>query len=116
MLIGAASGVLGGMGIGGGVILIPALTMLFGMKQQSAQNINLLYFIPTAVIALVTHAKNDSIEKKSLPPLITAGVIGAIPGALLAVRADPEVLRKFFGVFLLIIGLLEFFKKENKRS
>jgi uncharacterized membrane protein YfcA len=68
MAIGAAAGIVSGMGIGGGVILIPALTMILGAEQHSAQGANLIYFIPTAVAAIFTHAKNKAIETKLLKP------------------------------------------------
>ena len=62
IVIGIVSGMISGMGIGGGTILIPALLFLQDMNQQQAQGINLIYFIPTAVIALITHIKNKNIE------------------------------------------------------
>ena len=56
-LIGFLSGIISGMGIGGGTILIPALLFLTDITQQQAQGINLIYFIPTALTALMTHQK-----------------------------------------------------------
>ena len=56
--IGFFSGIISGMGIGGGTILIPALLFLTEVNQQQAQGVNLIYFIPTAVMALITHRKN----------------------------------------------------------
>ena len=110
-LIGVASGVISGMGIGGGTILIPALCILFGFQQQSAQHINLLYFIPTALIALVTHVKEGNIQKDVTKQIIFFGVAGAILGSFLAINLNSEILRKCFGFFLLAMGLVEFFKK-----
>ena len=80
ILAGAASGVLSGMGIGGGVLLIPALVLLGGIAQHSAQGINLLYFLPTAIGALWIHRKERQLEKKVLPMLIVGGVLGAAAG------------------------------------
>ena len=107
MAVGFAAGVISGMGIGGGAILIPALTILFGMTQQKAQMINLLYFIPTALLAVGVHKKSGNIERKDLPPLIGWGLLGALPGALLAVKVDANYLRKGFAVFLLAVGVYE---------
>ena len=76
--IGFLSGIISGMGIGGGTILIPALVFLEGMGQQEVQIINLIYFIPTALIALDFHNKNNLIEKKILKPIILTGFIGAV--------------------------------------
>jgi len=121
VLIGFASGIISGMGIGGGAILIPALTIIFGMAQQNAQHINLLYFIPTALLAVRIHKKSGNIEKKGLLPLILWGLIGALPGALIAVKIDANYLRKGFAIFLLAMGLYEIRKgilawKSNKTS
>ena len=62
ILIGLISGIISGMGIGGGTILIPALTIILNMEQKTAQAINLIYFIPTAVTAVITHLKANNIE------------------------------------------------------
>lgn len=110
ILVGLAAGIVSGMGIGGGTILIPALTLLFGMGQQNAQHINLLYFIPTALLAIRVHHQNDHIEKKDLKKLILWGLLGALPGALIAVRIDARYLRKGFAVFLLLMGVYELYK------
>lgn len=95
------------MGIGGGAILIPTLIIIFGMTQQNAQHINLLYFIPTAVLAVRIHKKSGSIERNGLLPLILWGLLGALPGALIAIKINANCLRKGFAIFLLAMGLYE---------
>ena len=110
-LAGLASGVISGMGIGGGAVLIPALTIFFGMGQREAQNINLLFFIPTAAIALFTHKAKGNIEKKGLPRLIFFGLIGAAAGSLFAGWIDAALLRKGFGLFLFGMAVYEFLRK-----
>lgn len=60
---GVAAGVLGGMGMGGGTILIPILTIFFSVEQKSAQAINLVAFIPMAIISLVIHIKTSGSKK-----------------------------------------------------
>ncbi|MDR1663878.1 MAG: sulfite exporter TauE/SafE family protein [Clostridiales bacterium] len=111
VLAGLLAGVISGMGIGGGAVLIPALTMLLGMGQREAQNVNLLYFIPTAVIALLAHKEKGNIEKKGIGFLIFFGIIGSVAGSFAATRLDNNWLRKGFGIFLLGMGVFEFFKK-----
>ncbi|MFA7411676.1 MAG: TSUP family transporter, partial [Tissierellaceae bacterium] len=59
-LIGFFSGMIGGMGIGGGAILIPALVILHGIEQQEAQGVNLVVFLPVALTALVIHHKKEN--------------------------------------------------------
>jgi len=114
VLAGFASGIISGMGIGGGAILIPALTIFLGMEQQAAQKINLLYFLPTAAIALRTHSKNGNIEKKGLLRLTLYGLVGAVAGALIAVQIDGNYLRKGFAVFLLCMAAYEITKGYKK--
>ena len=116
IIIGLFSGIISGMGIGGGTILIPALSIIYGMRQQTAQNINLIYFVPTAVIALTTHVKHGSIEKKPLLPIIAFGIAGAAAGSLAALGMKGDLLRRCFGFFLLAMSAYEFFRKEDKRE
>ena len=113
---GLAAGVVSGMGIGGGTILIPALTLLIGMEQHAAQSANLLYFLPTAAAALFFHIKNKRIEKELLLPMILPGLLFAAAGAFIALQTEPELLRKLFGGFLLIAGVMEFFKKPQGKG
>ncbi|MCL2215875.1 MAG: sulfite exporter TauE/SafE family protein [Defluviitaleaceae bacterium] len=110
ILAGLAAGVVSGMGIGGGAILIPALTIFLGIGQQQAQHINLLYFLPTAALALRIHKKEGNIEKKGLLPLILWGLPGSICGALIAVKIDANYLRKGFAIFLLAMAAYEITK------
>jgi len=107
------SGIISGMGIGGGTILIPALIILFNTKQHIAQSVNLLSFIPIAVVALLTHIKNNNVEKKLSIKLIIAGIIGAIAGASLASTFSSTMLKKIFGIFLLIMGIYEICCKKK---
>ncbi|MDR2939629.1 MAG: sulfite exporter TauE/SafE family protein [Clostridiales bacterium] len=108
ILVGLLSGVISGLGIGGGVLLIPMLVFFSGVGQHEAQNINLLYFIPTAIISLITHNRNGDIEKKVIFKIVALGLLGAFCGSILANKLDKEVLRRFFGGFLLIMGFFEF--------
>ncbi|MCQ4727212.1 sulfite exporter TauE/SafE family protein [Anaerotignum faecicola] len=112
ILIGLVSGVISGMGIGGGTILIPALCFIMNLEQQQAQNINLLFFIPTAVVALIKHKKQGNIDFKAVKPVIVFGIAGAVAGSLIAVNMEADILRKIFGGFLLIMGIWEIFKKK----
>lgn len=110
ILIGALSGIISGMGIGGGAILIPALTMIIGIDQKLAQGINLVYFLPTAVIALIIHIKNKNADLKTAVIIGICGIAGAIGGSLFAMRTSNDILRRMFGIFLLLIGLREIYK------
>lgn len=111
ILAGLLSGIISGMGIGGGAILIPVLVFFLKVDQHVAQSINLLYFIPTAIIALTVHIKNKRINVKMAAAIVTFGILGAVLGSRFAVSLSSEVLRKFFGMFLLGMGIYEFFRK-----
>lgn len=112
-LVGFCAGIISGMGIGGGTILIPALLFLTDITQQQAQGVNLIYFIPTAITALITHQKKGSLDWKTAKPLAVLGLAGAVAGAFLAVSLESELLRKIFGGFLFLMGLSEIFKKKK---
>ncbi len=112
--IGLISGIIGGMGIGGGTILIPGLILFSQLNQQQAQGINLIVFIPTAIIALITHSRNKNIETKIIIPLIVSGLLGSILGSILAINITSNVLKKLFAIFLLFMGMYEIFSKSRK--
>ncbi|AOT68602.1 sulfite exporter TauE/SafE family protein [Geosporobacter ferrireducens] len=116
ILIGLFSGIIGAMGIGGGTILIPALIIFTALTQHQAQSVNLISFLPVAVVALFTHFKNKNIEIQLCLPLIFLGMVGAIGGSFLAVNLPSELLRRLFGIFLFFMGLYEFFWKEKSRT
>lgn len=116
ILIGALAGVISGMGIGGGTILIPALSFFLHTEQHIAQGVNLLYFIPTAIIALIVHIKNKKVDFKIAIPIILLGIVGAVGGSCLATVIKGGLLKRMFGVFLLAMGLYEFFKKDKKST
>lgn len=115
-LVGFCAGIISGMGIGGGTILIPALLFLTDISQQQAQGVNLIYFIPTAITALITHQKKGSLDWKTARPLAALGLAGAAAGAFLAVSLQSELLRKIFGGFLFLMGLSEIFKKKKSEG
>lgn len=112
VVIGLLSGVISGMGIGGGAILIPALCFFMDLSQQQAQSINLLFFIPTAIVAIIKHKKEGNIDFSVAKPVIIFGIIGATAGSIVAVNMDGDILRKMFGGFLLFMGIWEIFKVD----
>ena len=110
ILTGFFSGIISGMGIGGGAILIPTLIIIEGISQQLAQGINLTYFIPTAIISLFVHIKNKNVEFKTARIIGGCGMAGSVLGSLVAVSVRGEILRRMFGIFLLAIGIYEIIK------
>ena len=116
IIAGAVSGIISGMGIGGGIILIPVLTIFLGFDQKIAQGITLLYFIPTAVFALVIHIKNKTIDFKIALKLISTGIIGAGVGAYCMQYVSAQMLSKIFSVFLLTVGCYQIFSGIRQRK
>ena len=114
MAVGAATGVLSGFGIGGGTILLLWLTAFAGVPQDLAQGINLLYFLPAALLALPAHRKNGYLDTKALPWLIGSGLICAALAAWLSAGLEVDLLRKLFGGFLAVVGLHEIFSKTRR--
>ena len=108
--VSALGGIIGGMGMGGGTLLIPLLTLAAGLEQHLAQAVNLIAFIPMSVVALFIHKKNGYVEvKKSFKIVITA-IIGAVGGSLLAGYSGGYVLRACYGAFLIALGIFQTYK------
>ena len=114
--IGLIAGIISGMGIGGGAILIPALYYIIKPEQHILQSINLLFFIPTGIIALIVHIKNKSISFKVAVSIIITGFIGVYFGSWLAIGLPNAILKKWFGIFLLFMGLYELIRKTKKNA
>ena len=121
ILFGCISGIVAALGMGGGTILILLLGIFTSMQQHLIQGTNLVFFIPTAIIAIFMNIKNKTINYKLSIYLILSGVIGAITGSLVSFQIESKELKKYFGIFLLFVAALEIysFVKQNilqKRS
>jgi uncharacterized membrane protein YfcA len=116
ILIGLAAGIISGMGIGGGTILIPALFLFVKPEQHVAQSVNLLFFIPTAIVALLIHIKHKNVDFKMGIPILIFGLGGSILGSKIAISMNGDLLRKIFGAFLLTMGLYEIFGKKKPKK
>ena len=104
ILFGFLSGILGGMGMGGGTLLIPLLGFL-EIRQQTIQAINLLSFLPMAVLALLMHFKNGLVKPQKMEWIILPAVVFSAFGSYLTKSASPRVLKICFGVFLTGLGI-----------
>ena len=106
-LAGLISGIIGGMGMGGGTLLIPILTIFLAFSQKNAQAINLLVFIPMSLFALYVHIKNKLVDFKVGIPIMLVGVVFSVIGSVVANGLSNDNLRKFFGAFLLLVGIFQ---------
>lgn len=116
VLIGGLTGVLSGFGIGGGTLLILWLTLASDMSQLQAGGVNLLYFVCCALPALWGHWKSGLIEKQAALWCALFGVPACIAGAVAASLLDVTLLRRLFGVFLLVIGFRELFSGGKQKD
>ena len=112
VLAGIAAGALGGMGMGGGTILIPVLTIFFDVEQKQAQAINLVAFIPMAIASLIVHVKKKRVEKKGIMWIIIAPKVLKLAGSMVAQAINGEILKRIFGGFLLLLSVAQFFSEE----
>ena len=116
IFIGLACGILSGFGIGGGTLLMLYMMNFTSLSQHAAQGINLLYFLPTSALALVSHFKNKLVDTSLAVPAIIAGILTTAAAAFAATAMDTSLLKKFFGAFLILLGLKEVFKKKQQKS
>lgn len=119
VLTGIISGTVSGTGMGGGTILILILSVFMGVDQHIAQATNLVFFVPTSITAIITTIKEKLINWKIGIPVAVSGIIGAIIGAKISVKMNVTLLKKYFGIFLLLIttyeiySLIKTYKKEK---
>lgn len=120
ILFGFLSGVIGGMGMGGGTVLVPLLSFL-DIPQKTVQAINLISFLPMCVLALSLHAKNKLVKPKHIGWIVVPASLCAVGGAFFAGRTDNKILKICFAVFLIAVGVwqlivaVKFILKQKKR-
>ncbi|MGN1227631.1 MAG: TSUP family transporter [Christensenellales bacterium] len=110
IIFGVLGGIIAGMGMGGGTLLIPLLVIFLNFTQINAQTINLLAFLPMAIITLIIHCKNHLVDFKNSWLIALIGVGGSILGAYLTTMVQMDFLRICFGAFLIILGTFQLAK------
>lgn len=104
--VGLVAGVLSAaLGVGGGIIYVPALVALFGFAQHAAQGTSLAVIVPTMVVAAVAHGRAGRVHWPTVVPLGIAAIIGGFLGAQVALALDATLLRRLFAVLLVIASL-----------
>ena len=114
LIVGTLFGFLAGLGVGGGSLLVLWLTVILQMDPAAARSINLLFFLPSALIACVFHLHQGTLKIKPLFPAILAGCISAGVFSVISSQLDVLVLKKLFGIVLLFTGLRELFYRPRK--
>lgn len=102
-----SGGIIGGMGMGGGTLLIPLLTIFAGVEQHAAQAINLISFLPMAVVSLIIHTKNKLVEYKKILPVVIPAMVTSFISSAWAMSTAAKMLRTLFGWFLLALGIYQ---------
>ena len=116
LLIGTVLGFLAGIGVGGGSLLILWLTLVLEMPYPQARIINLLFFLPSAIVATIFRWKQGKLEIKKVLPAIITGCISAGLCSFLSSHLDLEILKKLFGGLLLITGVRELLYKPRAKK
>ncbi|MEG0894215.1 MAG: sulfite exporter TauE/SafE family protein [Oscillospiraceae bacterium] len=113
VFIGILAGIFTSMGLGGGFILILYLNIIKELPPLEIALINLIFFIPTATISAITHAKNNLIKKEFLLSTSICGILGAILGVIIATYIDTSITKNLFAILILAFGIKELFSKEE---
>ena len=116
LIAGLLAGVIGAMGLGGGAVLIMYLSLLADVPQLKAQGINLIFFLPIALVAVSVYAFKKQIKWRTVLPLAAGGMLGAVLGVFLADILGTALTSKLFGAALLFFGLKEIFSKVEKTT
>lgn len=106
------SGILGSLGMGGGAVLLLYLRVYGGYEQLEAQGMNLLFFLPIAVLSIFLHSRNHLIAWKTAGFCIAAGLPAVLFGVWVGEQLGSDILTKLFGLMLLVIGVRELTKKK----
>ncbi len=114
LILGFAGGIPAGMGMGGGTLTIPLLTVLGGVEQKLAQSANLFSFLPMSLGALKVHADNGLLKTDGVLWLIFPALLLSCLGVLLTSFLPSEMLRKGFGVFLIFLSVMTLLQKQSQ--
>ena len=110
IIFGIISGIVTGLAMGGGTILILLLSLFMNLEQHIAQATNLVFFVPTALAAIIINIKQKNIDYKLAMIVIIFGIIGSVIGAIISQSISSENLKKYFAIFILLIAFYEIYK------
>ena len=120
LLAGLLSGIIGGMGLGGGAVLLIYLTVFANVPQLTAQGINLIFFIPIGLLAVIVYSFKKQIRWKKALLIALGGIIGAFIGISAVKLIGSDITGKIFAFLLIFLGLKEVFSKsplkKNKKN
>lgn len=113
ILIGIVAGILSGMfGIGGGIIVVPALVFLCGFTQLKAQGTSLAILLPpVGIFAFINYYKNENVDIKAGIIIVVFLILGSIVGSKISNNISTDLLKKGFGILMILISLKMIFTK-----
>lgn len=114
LVIGILLGFLAGMGVGGGSLLLLWLTQVAQLEQAQARMINLLFFLPAALISTLFRRKQQQIAVKPAISAVIAGCAAAVLFTMISRNIDVTLLKKLLGGLLILTGIREVFYRPRK--
>ena len=118
LLVGLAAGILGGMvGIGGGIIIVPALIYLLGFSQLSAQGTSLaLLMFPVGILGVIQYYKQGHVDFSIVIILALGFVMGSFLGSKISLSIPQDLVKKFFAILLIVIAFKMLFLDKSKKE
>ena len=113
---GLGAAVISAWGVGGGTLLLLVMTLFLGVDQRTAQGINLLFFLPTAASALICHWRGGYLDRPTWKAAAPIAVPAALLGAWMATAVDVDLLRRPFGIYLLLSGLSLILPQKGRKD
>ena len=107
ILVGVVLGFLSGLGIGGGSLLLLWLTLAAGVPQETARVMNLMFFLPCALVATAFRWKQSKLPLPIAFPAVLGGLLGAALGCLLGPQINADLLKKAFGILFILTAIRE---------
>lgn len=107
LVIGFAAGILSGMfGIGGGILVVPALVVLSKLDQKTAQGTSLAALLaPVGILGVIAYAKQSNVNWPLAAAVALGLVIGPMIGAKFVLNLDPLMVKRIFGTFVIVVGI-----------
>jgi hypothetical protein len=119
ILIGIAAGILGGLvGVGGGIIIVPALVYFIGFSQKTAQGTSLgLIMLPVGILGVLQYYKQGHVDFRVVGMLAVGFLLGSYFGSKFALSLSQETVKKIFAILMIVIAIkMLFFDKEKKQG
>jgi uncharacterized protein len=119
IIVGIAAGMLGGMvGIGGGIVIVPALVYFLGFSQKSAQGTSLgLLLLPVGILGVIQYYKQGHVDMKIVGMIAIGFIVGSYFGSKIALSLPQETVKKIFAVLLILVAVkMLFIDKPAKET